>query len=116
MPMIRLQTSAPIPDATRGPLLRALSSGLAEVLGKPEGYVMVVLEGETSMLMGGEDAPCALAEVRSVGAISPEQARALSAAVSATLQERLAIPPERTYLNMAGVPGAMWGYSGRTFG
>ena len=116
MPMTRLQTSAAVDDTRRAALLKALSRGVAGVLGKPEGYMMVVLEAGTPMLLGGDDAPCALAEVRSVGAISPEQARSLSATVSDLLDEHLGVPAGRTYLNMEGVPGSMWGYSGSTFG
>jgi phenylpyruvate tautomerase PptA (4-oxalocrotonate tautomerase family) len=116
MPLIRVQTSASL-DASRDERLKkSLSVEVAKALGKPESYMMVVLEPDRSMLMGGASGPAAFVEVRSVGAISADQAKGLSALVCRTLSESLAVPSERIYLNCQGVPGEMWGHDGGTFG
>ena len=116
MPLLKLQTSMEIPEAKRDELLVQLSATTAQQLGKPESYMMVVVEAQAPMLFGGDAAPAALAEVRSVGTISPEQARSLSGALSEVLSSALGLAPERIYYNFAGVPGAMWGHGTRTFG
>lgn len=116
MPLLRLQTSIEIPTAQRDALLAQLSAATAKQLGKPESYMMVALADQRPMLFGGDAAPAAFVEVRSVGTISPEQARGLSAALSEVLAARLGLAPERIYYNFAGVPGAMWGHGAHTFG
>jgi phenylpyruvate tautomerase PptA (4-oxalocrotonate tautomerase family) len=116
MPLLKLQTSAPMDDALGQELLPALSRTTAEVLGKPEQYVMVIVEDRVPLLMGGSRDPAALAEVRSVGTITADQARAISEQVTALLGDKLGLPPDRIFLNFFGVPAAMWGFSGSTFG
>lgn len=115
MPLVRVQTSAAVDEATRSGLLAELSGAVAEALGKPESYMMVVLQADTPMLMGGDDAPAALVEVRSVGTISPEQAHGLAGKLSAIVAT-LGVDPRRIYSNFTGVPGAMWGMGQSTFG
>ena len=43
MPLIQVSTTETIPEATHKPLLQKLSRVIAEGIGKPESYVMVVL-------------------------------------------------------------------------
>lgn len=116
MPLVRLQTSAAVASDQREDLLRQLSATTAKVLSKPESYMMVAVADRTPMLMGGEGAPAALLEVRSVGTISGAQARSLSSALSAIVHRLLDVPPDRIYANFTGVEGAMWGHGDRTFG
>jgi phenylpyruvate tautomerase PptA (4-oxalocrotonate tautomerase family) len=116
MPMIRVQLSAPVSDPKRPPLMKRLSATVASLLGKPESYMMVVLETETSMLMSGKTDLAALVELRSVGTISAKQATDLSREITALLGEETGVAGNRVYLNFTGVPGAMWGHDGATFG
>ena len=113
MPLVRVQLSTAV--EARDELKAELSKAVAGALGKPESYMMVVLEPETSMLMGGTDAPAALVEVRSVGTINSDQSSALSAALSQILA-RTGVEANRVYCNFTGVPPAMWGMGARTFG
>ena len=116
MPLVRVQTSVPVAPQRRAPLLAQLSRAAAEVLGKPEDYVMVVLEPEVPMLMAREPAPAAFVEVRAVGRISADQARRASAKWSEILEQALGVPAARVYSTYAGLDGAMWGQGGDTFG
>lgn len=116
MPLLRLQLSIPLATAERAPLLARLSTEVARALGKPEAYMMVILEPEVPMLMSGTPDPAAFFELRSVGSISAAQAASLSERVSAVLSEATGIAADRVYSNYSGVPGAMWGHDGGTFG
>jgi len=116
MPLIRLQTSVPMDRDQTHRLRKDLSSQVAKALSKPESYLMVVLEPSTPMLMAGSDAPAAFAEIRSVGTISPDQASPRSEVVCGVVSEQLGVPGARISLNCPGVPGAMWGHDGGTFG
>lgn len=115
MPLIQIKTSAPAP-ADRGPLQREVSSQLAAQLGKPERYVMTLLESDVAMLFGGDDAPCCYVEVKSIGQLDGDQPRRISAAVCALLEQHLGVPSARVYIGFEDVPARLWGWDGSTFG
>lgn len=116
MPMIRIQTSIAVDEEKQTTLMNTLSSEIAELLGKPESYMMIILEPETVMMMSGTAEAAALVEVRSVGSISEEEAKNLSGKISEIMGKEIGVGAGRIYLNMQGVPGVMWGFDGRTFG
>jgi phenylpyruvate tautomerase len=116
MPLLRLQVSSSINQDDQQALMAQLSQGVARTLNKPESYMMVVLEPEMQMLMAATQDPCALAEVRSIGTISPAQARQLSQLLCTVLHQELGIAPDRTYCNFVDIAPAQWGHDGGTFG
>ncbi len=115
MPLLRLETSASIPDEKRQALLASLSKLVTETNGKPEQYVMVSVNPAT-IRMSGESGPAAFVDVRSIGGLSREANRKLSEKVCGILYQDLGVPPDRIYLNFTDTTAANWGWSGRTFG
>jgi len=67
MPTLIIKTNADLTDRPRDALLRNASAAVAELLGKPEGYVMVLLEPVTDMCFGADTAPCAYRSSRASG-------------------------------------------------
>lgn len=116
MPLVRLQTTVPLDDEQRLALARRLSSATAWLLGKPEAYTMAVVEPPATVVLGGSDAPAALVDVRAVGTITAEQARALSHEYAKILIATLSVEPKRIYATFAGVPPTLWGHGEETFG
>ena len=116
MPMTRVQLSVELADDAKSGLLADISAQVASGLGKPESYMMVVVETGVAISMAASADPAALVEVRSVGTIDDGQAKSLSATLCGLINDRAGVQPGRIYVNFAGVPGAMWGYDGRTFG
>ena len=114
MPLLKLQTSVLLPEDEQDTLIRALSKLLAEATGKPERYVMVLLE-EGRACMAGKMAPAAFADVRGIGGLTPEVNADISARLAALLREKLDIPAENVYLNFTDVAAENWGWNGRTF-
>ena len=114
MPYLKIQTNAEIPPDQEAALLKTLSATVAEALGKSERYVMVALERDAPMLLGGEAAPCAYLELKSIG-LPEELTPALSQALCGELESRLDIPPARIYIEFANAPRHMWGWNGGTF-
>ena len=112
MPLINLRTSLASVDR-RDELLLELSAKLAEQTGKPEDYVMTLLETNVPMTFGGSSAPAALVEVKSIGALHPS---AMTAAFSELITERTGIPADRIYITFDDVPASALGWNGRTFG
>lgn len=116
MPLVTLTTSAPAPDAEASQqLLSRLSAALAEGTGKPESYVMTSLQAGVSMSFGGTFEPACLAEVHSIGTLTPEQTSALSERLNAILAAGLAVDPARIYLGFNDVERHMWALAGQTF-
>ena len=115
MPLLKLETTVDLTEEKRTGLLKSLSRIVAEVIGKPESYVMVSA-APAAMLMAGESGNAAFVDIRSIGALSPEVNRKLSKGVCTELSETLAIPSDRIYLNFSELGAAEWGWKGSTFG
>lgn len=111
MPVLQLRTSLPLPEPAA--LCRRLTALLAALLDKEERWVMVEVEGDRQLTLGGEG-PCALIDLRSVGA-DPALAARLSAALCDALHELLGIDPERVFLQVHAPEGAMFGWNRQTF-
>ncbi|WP_256377330.1 phenylpyruvate tautomerase MIF-related protein [Synechococcus sp. UW86] len=68
MPLINVRTSLQaLKDGSA--LLQELSSELANQTGKPEAYVMTLLETGVPMTFAGSHEPCAYVEVKSIGTL-----------------------------------------------
>ena len=115
MPLLKLETSAALPEDKRQALLTSLSKAVAETIGKPEQYVMVTA-GQAAMLMAGKPGDGAFVDLRSIGGLSDEVKRKLSLQVCQLLKDSLGISPARAYLNFTDVDAGNWGWNGSTFG
>ena len=111
MPLINVRTSLPsLKDGSA--LLQELSSELANQTGKPEAYVMTLLETGVPMTFAGSHEPCAYVEVKSIGALRPP---AMTAAFCELIQARTGIPANRVYIGFEDVQASCWGWNGNTF-
>lgn len=115
MPLLKLQTSVPVPVEKEEDLLKQLSRAVSEAIGKPEQYVMVTLDAG-SILMGGKREPAAFIDLRSIGGLGGEVNRSISERVSIILGEALDIPSDRIYITFIELEASDWGYNGSTFG
>jgi phenylpyruvate tautomerase len=114
MPLLHIHTNQEVPLEGRADLLRRASARVAGLLGKPERYVMVVLDCNPAMLFAGDSAPLAYLELKSIGLPAGRTAE-LSAGLCGLLSETLGIPSERVYIELADIVGQMWGWNGGTF-
>ena len=115
MPLIRMETSAPIPTENRDDLALALSRIAADAIGKPESYVMAVVT-EAAVTMAGKTGPAAFLQVCSIGKINQTVNRDITTRVADLLQERLGISAERIYISFNDVQAVNWGWNRTTFG
>lgn len=114
MPMLKIQTNATLGDDKRKALAADASRAVADMLDKPERYVMVSIEENPVMLFGGSDDPLAYLELKSIG-LPQARTADLSAALSALLAGKLGLPPDRIYIEFADAARDMWGWKGGTF-
>ena len=114
MPTLKIQTNVETAADRRKVLLDAATATVAEQLGKPESYVMVILETNPDMLFAASDAPLAYLELKSLGL--PEDATtALSAALCGFMEKHFGVPPGRVYIEFASPSHHLFGWNGRTF-
>jgi phenylpyruvate tautomerase len=114
MPLLKIHTNHPLPPDRRPDLLRRASATVAQILGKPERYVMVSLEHNPDMLFAGDPAPLAYLELKSIG-LPGNRTPELSAALCGLLEEALGIPGERVYIEFCDAERHLWGWNGTTF-
>jgi len=114
MPTLRILTNVPVPTEDRPVLLAQASRAVAEMLGKPESYVMVILEDGRDMLFAGTPAPAAYLELKSLG-LPEAKAADYSRALCDLLAAALEIPPARVYIEFAAPPAHLFGWNGATF-
>lgn len=112
MPLLKIQTNQTIESPADSALLSSASKAVSKILGKPEDYVMVSLESNTSMLFAGSDAPLAYLELKSLG-LAEERTAEYSKALCELMESELSIPQDRIYIEFCN--GQRHGWSGRTF-
>lgn len=102
------------PSAGESALLKELSHQVAQMLGKPERYVMLSYTHNPHLLFAGSDAPLAYLELKSIG-LPESEAAGFSQALCAAVGERLAVAQDRIYIEFADAAPEMWGWNGMTF-
>lgn len=112
MPVLQLRTNLHLPAARA--LCSALTGILVELTGKPAATILVEVQGGLFLTLGDDDAPCALIDVRSIGA-DPALAARLSLALCDLLEAQLGVPPDRVYIELRSPRGALFGWNRRTF-
>lgn len=114
MPMLKIQTNSRLAAEDKIALATLASGMVAEILGKPERYVMVSVEENPSMLFGGSDVPLAYLELKSIG-LPESQTSEFSARLASLLEQQLGLPADRVYIEFSDAPRSMWGWNGGTF-
>ena len=72
MPLIHVKLSSSSIENPNG-LLKDLSKELSTLTGKPEQYVMCLLETNVPMIFSGNDDPCCYIEIKSIGSLKPPE-------------------------------------------
>lgn len=112
MPYLRILTNQTVNK--QSDILEEISKLTAEKLGKPEAYLMTSLLESVAMTFAGSDEAAAFVECKGIG-LSGDKVKAVSEALCTYLEEELAIPADRIYIEFTDVKGSMWGYNKGTF-
>jgi len=114
VPYLKIQSNHSLSEQQIKELLRHASTTVAEQLGKPESYVMVVVEPPVPMLFAGNDAPVVFMELKSIG-LTESQTPGLSDTLCKLAHETMGVDLDRVYIEFVDAPRKMWGWNGRTF-
>ncbi|GMN40446.1 hypothetical protein TIFTF001_009673 [Ficus carica] len=98
MPCLNLSTNVNLEGVDTSSILSEATSVVANLIGKPEAYVMVVLKGSIPISFGGSEQPAAYGELVSIGGLNPDVNKKLSAAIANILETKLSVPKSRYFL------------------
>ena len=113
MPFIQINTSAKSIVENDDLLQKDISKMIADLTGKPENYVMTMIERNTKMTFAGSDEPCCFIKVKSIGSLSP---LLMSKSLCELISSKTNINPNRIYIEFSDVKASNWGYNSSTFG
>ena len=111
MPYLNIVTNKAVENEAA--FLKAASKTVSKSTGKAETYVMVSLDTQPNMLMGGNNDALAYLDYRALGL--PADRNAFSDALCQLIQEQLSIPGERVYISMTDSERQNWGWNHQTF-
>ena len=115
MPCINVKLNFKVNDDQKKKLLSQLADAVSEVTGKPKQYIMVIVEDNVTMTLGGGDDHCAFIDYRQVGDVNGSTNKKASKAFSDVLEKELKLSPQKVYTTFTGLKGDCWGYNGGTF-
>lgn len=112
MPLLEIITNTAIDDAAA---IAARASRLtADILSKPESYVMVRVQSEQTLIFAGSNEPAALVKLKTLG-LPESNTPALSASICNFIKESLNIDSDRIYIEFSSPQPHMWGWDKQTF-
>ncbi|KAG4109071.1 hypothetical protein AAZX31_03G042300 [Glycine max] len=115
MPCLNLSTNVSLEGVDTSSILAEATSSVANIIGKPEAYVMIVLKGSVPIAFGGNEQPAAYGELVSIGGLNPSVNKELSAAIASILETKLSVPKSRFFLKFYDTKGSNFGWNGSTF-
>jgi phenylpyruvate tautomerase PptA (4-oxalocrotonate tautomerase family) len=112
MPLLQISTNISIDDP--GTIASEASKLVASMLGKPESYVMVIVNTDQTLIFAGDNDGAAHMKLKSLGLPESETA-SYSKQLCGFMEQKLGISPGRIYIEFDGPPRHMWGWDNRTF-
>ncbi|MBC8519551.1 MAG: hypothetical protein H8D24_03985 [Gammaproteobacteria bacterium] len=114
MPYLNIETNVSLDHDEKERLMADSSKLLADLLQKPEGYVMISIRTDANLMFGGTTDPCAYLEFKSLG-LPESSTQFFSDAITKLLGARTGIHSNRIYIEFSAPARHMWGWNGGTF-
>lgn len=114
MPYIEIATNVGMDDATARDLLSKASGLAAELLGKPEKYVLARISPGQVLSHGGSADHAAFVTLKSIG-LPSDRTTEFSAKICGFLKAELGIDGDKVYIDFGDIKGRMFGWNGSTF-
>uniref|UniRef100_A0A2P2J4R8 L-dopachrome isomerase n=1 Tax=Rhizophora mucronata TaxID=61149 RepID=A0A2P2J4R8_RHIMU len=115
MPTLNLYTNVPVDAVTSSDILKDATKVVSKIIGKPESYVMILLNGRVPIAFAGIETPAAYGELISMGGLGPSVNGKLSSAIADILRTKLSIDSSRFYIKFYDVQRSFFGFNGSTF-
>ena len=112
MPFIQINTSSK--SVLDNDLLqKEISKMIADLTGKPENYVMTMIQSNSQMTFAGSDEPCCFIKLKSIGSLTPSS---MSKSLCELIASKTNIQANRIYIEFSDVKASNWGFNGSIFG
>ena len=112
MPLIEINTS--LKSIVEIDLLQQeISKMVSDLTGKPENYVMTMIQSDTLMTFAGSDEPCCFIKLKSIGSLNPSK---MSKSLCDLIASKTNIRTNRIYIEFVDVKATNWGFNSSTFG
>ncbi len=112
MPFIQVNTSSKsVVDDNL--LQKEISQLVADLTGKPEKFVMTMIQSDTHLTFAGSDEPCCFIKLKSIGSIEPSS---MSKSICQLIASKTNIKTNRIYIEFIDVEASNWGFDSSTFG
>jgi len=112
MPVLKVQANKRIDN--KDEWMRSATSFMAELLSKPEKFIMVHFEENHAMMFAGSAEPLAYIELKSIN-LPESETKHFASEICAFLERTIKIPKERIYIEFANAQPNMFGWNGATF-
>ena len=112
MPLLEITTNTAIDNSMD--FAEQASALTAEILGKPESYVMVKVLHAQTLILAGTNEPAAHIKLKSLG-LPEDRTSDYSASICAFISKKLGIDSARIYIEFSNPQRHMWGWDSRTF-
>ncbi len=111
MPVLTINTNIKVEQQN---ILNDLSRLCAEMLGKPESYVMIHINDQQKLIFAGTDEAAANCSLTSLG-LSDQHTANYSEKICSYLETNLKIPAARTYIEFKSPERSLFGWNKSTF-
>ena len=112
MPFVQINTSSK--SLVENNLLqKEISKMVADLTGKPEDYVMTMIQSNSQMTFAGSDEPCCFIKIKSIGSLKPSS---MSKSLCELIASKTNITTNRIYIEFIDVKASNWGFNNSTFG
>lgn len=112
MPLLEITTNTSVTNSQE--VAEQASKLTADLLGKPESYVMVKLQTEQNLIFAGNNQPAAHVKLKSLG-MPENKTTEFSATICDFISTQLNIESARIYIEFSNPERHMWGWDKRTF-
>ncbi len=112
MPLLEISTNTKVDNSLN--IAEQASALTADILGKPDSYVMVKIQTEQTLIFAGNNEPAAHVKLKSLG-LPEDKTADFSASICAFINEQLDINSARIYIEFVNPERHMWGWDGKTF-
>ena len=112
MPLIQINTSSKS-IVELDSLQKEISEMVADLTGKPENFVMTIIQRDIPMTFSGSDEPCCFIKLKSIGSLKPSS---MSKSLCDLIASKTNIKTNRIYVEFADIKASNWGFNCSTFG
>jgi phenylpyruvate tautomerase PptA (4-oxalocrotonate tautomerase family) len=114
MPYFSIETNQTTDQFADPELLKKTSAFIADLLGKPESYVMISIHPGVPLIFGGSDDSAAFVRLKSIG-LPEDCCPELSEKICGFIERELDVPKDRVFIDFKDITRSMFGWNGKTF-